>query len=182
MNDVLYEVCVVTIQKEHKMNQDARKRTKLEKCNCGEEITGIVRYEKGLKLCPDCFQYYVELKNELKRQPENEWVVYGTKIEGVLTKKLFNRIKKIIKTDSVLNNMGSQNPPLFEIMWECKSAKDAIEHGYTARLWYRCKIVGKTIVSMKYLANVDAILESLKEEPPTPFKRNDIDTSKLFTE
>ena len=101
-------------------------------------------------------------KQGLINQTENS-VIYGTKIEGVITKKLLSRIKKMIKADNIMCDMGSQNPPLCEILWECKSAEDAIKHGYTEHLWYRCKTVDKIIVSMNYLVNIDTVIELEQE-------------------
>lgn len=123
-------------------------------------------------MCPDCFEEYTYIKRGLKIEPENEMYIYGTKIEGPVTKKFLTEIKKLIKSDKAFCEMGSQNPPLFKILWECKSAEDAIKHGYNAHTWYRCKLVGRTIVRMEYLCrDIDILVGSLKDEDEPPVKR-----------
>jgi len=144
------------------------------KCDCGKIGENFKKISNlKLTLCPDCVErvsyIYSELKSERghcypKTLPENPNNIYGTIIKGTVTKKLLMKIKKLYKNEMAACDMGCQTPPLFEILWECKSAKDAVDHGYTEDLWYRCIFVGRTIVEMEYcVRDIDAIVGTLEE-------------------
>lgn len=134
------------------------------KCSCGKigqhfEVLSKIK----LTLCPECleeFKYLVVcLKVDQKTynlpEPvkgifsESPQLVYNkTTIKGFITKSHLKKIKASYRSDMRFCAAGSQSPPLFEVLWECKSAQDAKKHGFSSHDWYKCVLVGRTLVGL----------------------------------
>lgn len=71
----------------------------------------------------------------------------GMSLQGAINRGYLKLLKAAIKKHSAFPDSQSLLP--YRITWECKSEKDAVEHGYHKEYWGRLKTLGATLIKIE---------------------------------